>query len=258
MQRIDPEFIERYQKIYDENPRSQVFAILAEGYRKMGLFDQALKIAKSGLTYHPRMSSGYLVLGRVYLDRDDLNKAVIPLQEVVKLAPENILAHQLLAEAYLKLKKPKEALSAYKMVMLVSPNDPIAASAIKKLESLTADEYGADLFALVHEYEPKPMDPVQKESPSLVRTLDRILSLADALSVRSDIEKAINVLEEGRRELGAHPEIVKRLNLLSSLNEESPKELKPPKRHAIANDSKHELLSKLLKQVQSRRRELEG
>jgi tetratricopeptide (TPR) repeat protein len=267
MSNLDPEFIERYQRMYAADPRSQVFALLGDAYRKIGKLDQALTVIKEGLKYHPNMASAHLVLGRIYLDRREVQKSLGPLQEATRMAPENILAHQYLAESYLKLKRPKDALNAYKLIMLINPTDAIATTAIKKLESLTADEYSADLFAMIHPSHrttPKTIETEEKNpestetSLSMTRTLDRTLSLADALAARNDIEKAIQVLESGKNELGNQPEILRRIKLLANLGEsatESPTPvLNPNSRHAIANSSKKELLMKLLKQVQSRRR----
>lgn len=274
MQPLDPEFIERYQRLYDQDPKSQIFALLADAYRKVGKVLQAMAIIKEGLKYHPQMASAHLVLGRIYLDSNEVQKSLGPLQEATKLAPENILAHQYLAEAFLKLKRPKEALNAYKLIMLINPTDPLANKAIKKLESLTADEYSADLFATIHptgrskpsvDLPPQATAPISSPKLTLGTTLERTLSLADALAARNDIEKAIKVLETGREELGAKPEIINRLKMLASLSEDitissppppSP-ELNQPERRDIANSSKTELLNKLLKRIQTRRRDLE-
>ncbi|OQW53461.1 MAG: hypothetical protein A4S09_07630 [Proteobacteria bacterium SG_bin7] len=289
MGNLDPEFIERYERMYRQDPRSQVFALLADAYRKVGKLEQALSVVKEGLKYHPQMASAHLVLGRIYLDSRETQKSLGPLQEATKLAPENILAHQYLAEAYLKLKRPKDALSAYKLIMLINPLDSLATTAIKKLESLTADEYSEDLFATIYPASrstPKTIDDANKEphsekadeaktpppSMSMNRSLDRTLSLADALAARNDIDKAIKVLEAGASELGNQAEILKRLKMLANLGEEPISQeapaantasinlnpLKPSSRRDIANSSKKELLMKLLKRVQSRKRDLEN
>ncbi len=273
MGNLDPEFIERYERMYRQDPRSQVFALLADAYRKIGKLEQALSVVKDGLKYHPQMASAHLVLGRIYLDSREVQKSLGPLQEATKIAPENILAHQYLAEAYLKLKRPKDALNAYKLIMLINPLDTVATTAIKKLESLTADEYPEDLFAAIYPASrstPKTIENSEKEpsgtpnppSMSMSRSLDRTLSLADALAARNDIDKAIKVLEAGASELGNQVEILKRLKMLANLGEESapeePSVLKPPPRRDIANSSKKELLMKLLKRIQSRKRDLEN
>ncbi len=274
MQSLDPEFIERYQRLYEQDPKSQIFALLADAYRKVGKVLQAMAIVKEGLKHHPQMASAHLVLGRIYLDSNEVQKSLAPLQEATKLAPENILAHQYLAEAFLKLKRPKDALNAYKLIMLINPNDPVASKAIRKLESLTADEYSADLFAAIHptsrskppiDLPPQTVAPTSPTNLSLGSTLDRTLSLADALAARNDIEKAIKVLEAGREELGSKPEILNRLKMLANLNEEFVRPSEPPPtpelnrsaRRDIANSSKTELLNKLLKRIQTRRRDLE-
>ena len=41
----------RYSAQYDKNPKSRVFAPLAETYRVMGMYDDALKILRKGIKY---------------------------------------------------------------------------------------------------------------------------------------------------------------------------------------------------------------
>ena len=48
--KYDPN-LEKYLKEYQENPRSRVFAPLAEAYRKSGLIDEAIDICREGLEY---------------------------------------------------------------------------------------------------------------------------------------------------------------------------------------------------------------
>ena len=52
MDQATAETIDKYQAEYDKNPRSKVFAPLADGYRKLGHLNQALVIVKNGLNFH--------------------------------------------------------------------------------------------------------------------------------------------------------------------------------------------------------------
>ena len=62
MDETNPEFIERYQKLYEEDPKSRIFAPLAEAYRKMGLINEALELAQNGVKIHPQFSGGRVAL----------------------------------------------------------------------------------------------------------------------------------------------------------------------------------------------------
>jgi tetratricopeptide (TPR) repeat protein len=127
-------FVERYQLLYEKDPRSKVFAPLAEAYRKMGLLDEAIDLASRGVQDHPNFASGRVALGKCYVQKAQFQEASEQLKIAAELSPENLLAHQLLAECYARLKKPVEALNAYKIVLFLNPNDSRVAEIVRKLE----------------------------------------------------------------------------------------------------------------------------
>jgi tetratricopeptide (TPR) repeat protein len=257
MQDIQPELIEKYQLLLEKDPKSQVFAPLTEAYRKMGLTEEAFRIAVRGVQFNPNFSGGRIALAKVFLDRDNVPGAVVELEKTVDLSPDNILAHSLLGDCYLKTKRPKEALKSYKMVLFLAPNNEKAAKTVRKLESLTADEYEDDLFEMkplpqldsVGVDRVTPLRPVNSKSTS---ELERILSLTDAYIVRNDIEKAFQTLREAERSFGSHPELIKRMKLVNQRHLENENEVvePPPSRQRQALDRKIEFLRELLDRVQ--------
>lgn len=230
MDEINSEFIERYQKMYEKDPTSRIFAPLAEAYRKMGLLKEAREVAEKGVHDNPNFPGGRVALGRIYLANSQFKEAEVQFCKAVDLAPENMLAYQLLAETHLRLKKTKEALKAYKMLLFISPENTRAQNAVRKLEALTADEYDDDMFAMkplqavISEWDDLQLDlklkPDTENSTGSASSekkriyLERALSLADAHIVRNDIDRALDALNEAERLFGPNPEIVKRLKLL--------------------------------------------
>src|SRR5688572_23036133 len=107
---INLEFIERYQKLFEKDPKSKVFAPLGEAYRKMGLIKEALSILERGVKFHPHFASGRVALAKVLISQNEHTKAIEQLLVATDLSPENLLAQKLLAECYIALKKSKEAL----------------------------------------------------------------------------------------------------------------------------------------------------
>lgn len=94
---IPPE-INKYLSILSKDPNSIVFAPLAEAYRKAGMLDEAIATAKDGLQLHPNYLSGLVALGRAYYDKGMLREAEEELERVVNIAPDNIVATNILAE----------------------------------------------------------------------------------------------------------------------------------------------------------------
>ncbi|OFZ19939.1 MAG: hypothetical protein A2Z20_07805 [Bdellovibrionales bacterium RBG_16_40_8] len=272
MGNIDTEFIERYQKLYEQDPKSKVFAPLAEAYRKIGMLKEALEVAEKGVKHHPDFPGGRVALGRIYMDSQDFKSAEKEFRKASELSPENILAHQLLAETYLNLRRTKDALKAYKMLLFLSPGNDRAQKAVKKLEALTADEYEDEIFTMkpikeaVKEWENLFIEstPLEKESQTSAKEekklkfLDRILSVADAFIVRNDIDRALDDLQEAERLVGPHPEIVKRLKLIHKrqldtiAHPQSSAELFTPKKRPSPLDEQIDFLQDLLQKIKER------
>ena len=251
MPSVNAEFIERYQIEFERNPRSKVFAALAEAYRKMGLLDAAVDICKQGISHHPSFVSGRVAFAKVLLEKKAFAEALPHLQAAAQLSPDNILAHSLLAETLLQLKRPKEAWRAYKMVLFLNPHDSKAQAAVKKWEFLSADEYGADTFAM------QSLDQVSRREESSPLRLERALSVADAFTVRNEIANALEVLEHAVHELGERPELKQRLQLLrgrqlgSSTPPPLPSQKPTPKKSSPS--PKEQRLNSMLRRISERR-----
>lgn len=272
MPKIEASTVERYQNILERDPTSQVFAPLAEAYREMGMLAEAAKVAAAGVIRHPQFTSGLVTYARILRDLQQNEKALDIANKVTELATDNILAHQIKAEILLNLKKPKEALKAFKMVLFLNPQSKSAQKAVQKLESLTADEYEDDVFSMtklpdvvLRESASLPPPPtrdfafeespiVQNVAPSInIKALDRMLSLIDAFIVRNDLEKANALLKDTRIEFGDHPEIQKRMKTLQvrydDLDEPLPlKPLRP--RDEIVRQKQLETLELMLRKIE--------
>jgi tetratricopeptide (TPR) repeat protein len=268
MTEIDLQAVERYQQILASDPASPVFAPLAECYRKMGLLKEALDVAKSGIQNHPKHPGGRVALSKVLGDMGEFKLAIDEADRAISLSPDNVLAHHLKAEYLLRLQRPKDALKDYKILLFIMPENQRAQVAVKKLESLTAEEFDEEVFAM------KPLKDVvaawsadlniedddNKETLKRSRVLDRIVSLADAYLARQQNDKALEVLNEGESLLGNDTEIVKRLKIIHQRGLDSiaiPKseaELKPIDRKANnRNEHRIEILRDLHNKFNAKR-----
>ena len=87
MSTVNPEFVERYQIEFEKNPRSRIFAPLAEAYRQMGLIDEALKVCANGVQNHPDFAGG-----RVAYARQFYNDEVLGLNNAIQKVPGVFIA----------------------------------------------------------------------------------------------------------------------------------------------------------------------
>ena len=80
------------------DPASIAFAALAEEYRRAGRFEEAVAACQAGLHRHPSYLSARVTLGRSLLEIGRFDEAQQELEQVLKLAPENLAAIRGLAE----------------------------------------------------------------------------------------------------------------------------------------------------------------
>ena len=241
---INNEFVERYQKLWDSDQTSRVFAPLAEAYRKTGNIQRALQICRQGLNLHPSFAGGWFQLAKIYLDRKETEKSIDALKKAVSLAPENIQAHNLLAELYLNQRLPKEALKSFKMVLLLNPEDSRAKRTIEKLESLTADEYSNETFQIgnldnisslnaedAQNYEVEnEIDSNEREIAVTSKNkkiqvqdkaLTQTITLVDAFLIRNEFSKAKSILQRAILRFGDIESLSVRLHSIEKQKEKS-------------------------------------
>jgi tetratricopeptide (TPR) repeat protein len=130
---LSPE-IEKYIESLSKDPKSRVFAPLAEAYRKGGLLDEAIQVAQDGLKFNPSYVSGRMALGRAYYDKGMKTEAREELEKVVKSAPDNIMAHKILGEIYQGEGRAGEAVRSFKIVLALNPTDKEVSEALDILE----------------------------------------------------------------------------------------------------------------------------
>ena len=127
--------IQKYLEIYNKNPHSEAFVLLADLYRKNGEIDKAFSFCRRGLKRLPQSAKGHIALALILLDMDKPEGAIEALEKALEYSPENILAYKLLGQTWLRLKNAKKTLSAYKMVLLLDPQNQKAQKIVEKLAS---------------------------------------------------------------------------------------------------------------------------
>jgi tetratricopeptide (TPR) repeat protein len=177
--------IYEYLKKYQEDPTSRIFAPLAEAYRKAGLVDEAIEIAREGLRVHPNFVGGRVALARALFEKKLYDEVVESLGAVVREVPDNLVAQRLLAESSLMLGRLSEALSAYKMLLYFNPGDPETARVVAELE---AQAYEDGILILRKDPVPQKMqiraarDAISKDDRVLrTRAIEKVELLQAAL-----------------------------------------------------------------------------
>lgn len=124
----------KYFSLYKKNPRSKVFAPLAESFRKLGMLDDAFKILKEGIRQHPTYTLGYIVLAHCYYDQEKFELTYNTLRPIITQNADNIALQKIFAQACIHLGHLEEALDTYKYLLFMNPQDKFFAEQVKKLE----------------------------------------------------------------------------------------------------------------------------
>ena len=212
----NPEFVERCQIEFEENPTSRIFAPLSEAYRKLGLVDQAIEVATRGTKIHPDLAAGHLSLGRALLQKGASEQALEAFKRTTELSPDNLLAFLLLGETHLQLKQVREALDAFKMVLFLNPRHERAQRLVQKWEFLASEDFDEEQFGWAPSEENATATETAQQFDFGRRDKEviRVLSLADALAIRNDLEGAFALIGRAVRQLGPVQDLKDRLHFL--------------------------------------------
>ncbi|MEW6686506.1 MAG: tetratricopeptide repeat protein [Candidatus Edwardsbacteria bacterium] len=166
--------IEALTEEYVANPKSRVFALLADAYRKGNMLEEAIEVCKKGLETHPNYATAHLVLARCYYEKRMLSLAREEFEKTLKFDPQNLVALKLLAEVYLSQGMKEEAVKRYQMVLDLNPAEP---EVKEKLETLLPKEEkreepviskpSAAELSLMGVQEIKPVELVIEKAPEI-------------------------------------------------------------------------------------------
>jgi pentatricopeptide repeat protein len=134
MRKNQSALLAKYYGMYKKNPRSRVFAPLAESFRKLGMLDDAFKILREGIRNHPNYTLGYIVLAHCYYDQEKYELTYNTLRPIVAQNADNISLQKIFAQACIHLGHLEEALETYKYLLFMNPQDRFFAQEVKRLE----------------------------------------------------------------------------------------------------------------------------
>jgi tetratricopeptide (TPR) repeat protein len=100
--------IEELRRRVESDPASIAFAALAEEYRRLGRYDEAVETCLAGLKRHPAYLSARVTLGRAMVETGDFAGAREQFETVLLTAPENLAAIRGLAQIHVRLGESTE------------------------------------------------------------------------------------------------------------------------------------------------------
>jgi tetratricopeptide (TPR) repeat protein len=95
--------LEELRRRVQADPASIAFAALAEEYRRIGHYEEAIETCRVGLQRHPAYHSARVTLGRALIELGEYGAAREELETVLHSAPENLAAIRGLAQIHDRL-----------------------------------------------------------------------------------------------------------------------------------------------------------
>ena len=132
--------IKKYEDTLAKDPGSYCFAPLAELYRKMGLLDDAITVAKKGCDLHPDYVGGHMALGRAYFEKGMKSESKEVLEKVVGFTPDNLMALKILSQIYAENGQNYAAEQTIRMILAQNPADRESQELLDSLKNSPAQE----------------------------------------------------------------------------------------------------------------------
>ena len=159
-----------------QDPASIAVAALADEYRRLGLFHDAIETCRAGLLRHPAYLSARVTLGRALLELGEYDEAETQLEQVVRTAPDNLAAIRALADIHHKRGDAPDGYTADPQSAPAAAPDPVLPA---PHPVLPAPVPAALAFA------PAPTDNQGAAAPARVVVATRAGEVAPALQVES-------------------------------------------------------------------------
>jgi len=167
--------IAKCEKILAADNNSQIFAALADAYRKKGEIEIAREICQEGLENHPNYSSARVVLAKICISEGDYVAAKEELDKAIKSSGRSRAIDVLEAEIYIRLGRLTEAKVILDRLFLSDPDDEL----VLNLISMIGDE--------------KPDRRAAREKDRQ-EALKRSYSLSDVVSLLKIVPRVMGVI----------------------------------------------------------------
>lgn len=148
------------------NPHSLAFARLADFYLEEDRVDDAIQLCLDGLEGNPTYTTGYFVLAKAYLLKNDLENAETTLKKVLSHDRHYLSAHKYLGDIMVKLGWENSAINYYKDILQIDPLESTAQAALGNLSEEPAEMAEMPVTPLPAEESMPLEEDLVKETPA--------------------------------------------------------------------------------------------
>jgi tetratricopeptide (TPR) repeat protein len=179
--------LDELERRIQQDPASIAFAQLAEEHRRVGNFDEAVRVARTGLAQHPSYLSARVTLGRALMELEQYDDARTELEHVLRLAPDNLAAIRALAEIHQRRGELGDAARQFTSALDFSRSElvlPVTTQLALDAPPPIPDDFDFDL----------KLQPAVSDSDRSLEALDR-MDLDIEAAVRDVEDPALTELE---------------------------------------------------------------
>ncbi len=133
IQHLEPG-VRRLQEEVARDPGSLAFVPLADLYRGQGRLDIARRVCVRGLQRHPTHVEAHYILGRIYRDGEEPEKAYDEWDIALRLDPLDLASRRAIAFLCLERGEMREAERHLRQAMELDPDDPRLRRALRFLD----------------------------------------------------------------------------------------------------------------------------
>ena len=186
--------IQRYEDMLAADPRSYCFAPLSDLYRRLGLLDDAIAIARKGCDLHPDYHGGFYALGAAYYDKGLTVEARQALERALALDPDDSRVQKMLGQLYAGAGETLLAKKVLGQVLRQNPDDLESELLLRSLASTLAAQPEDDLL---DEAEIVELTDVVEEPSLAEEALPSVLAdLSEPLEQETEELEELEELEE--------------------------------------------------------------
>ncbi len=170
--------ISKCEKILASDKNSQIFAALADAYRKKGDVNKAMEVCVQGLKIHPKYASARVVMAKIYMARKDYDSAKKELNLAIESSGRSRAIDILDAEILIHSGRHINAKAILDRLYASEPED----ETVKNLLAMLAELKGEQVHS------PAPSSPANDHPP------ERELSLADMVGIIKVMPRVLGVV----------------------------------------------------------------
>ena len=193
------ERIAKCEKILASDSNSQIFAALADAYRKKGEIAKAREICIEGLKIHPGYSSARVVMAKIYMSDGNYSAAKDELAKAVQSSGRSRAIDILEAEIFIRLGKLIDAGVILERLYSSDPEDELVLNLLSTIgdEKVTLKKSVSDEAAIMAQKKNYSLSDVVSLLKIMPRVMGVVIVTEDGLVLEGRFDGAISKEEIG-------------------------------------------------------------